>query len=1068
MAALTTADKLAAQNALGLNTEPEVDIQDPAPAPAPNIGPTDQDIADRIEQPKTSFGSAAAASFRVDNSGYAIYENLTDPEFYYDSTFDSIQYMETEDIKTRMGALTLADTDEVSEIMGSAFNRDHADHLLDRLEGKQQDEITISQAGAKGLLARLGANVIDPVDLLVVAAAAPLGGAVKLTKLGRILSIASTAGVSNATIESIVATDNPFRDETDVIFAGLAGITLGGALGTFLSRADNLRMEKLANGVARDHLDSVGASRLVSPEGAPNASLAPRAEQKFDDIFDEDDVPDFAFNRVDKLLTNLRGKLFAGTAAVRQLSSRMLEGGFLKDKTKTRAFTAEGRADAIYRSAMSRMMNQTDPDVTAWAKARGISGPRQSLGVQAGAEFYTEVAQALRGIAGASSEAVRAASRIRPLLDEVYDLAEKAGVKGFEKEKLDNFFPRMYDGAKVNRAIHLYGEDGVSAWVSRAILNEADDMTQELAEKIAKGYTRTLRRSASTIDQNLSHGIPLEDMDRLRELLGDGPDVDGIIDAVEAFKARRAANAGKITHAKSRLRLDESFSAPITRLDGTVETLSMTDLTHNDARRVLSRYFQVLSGHIGLAREVGIKSRADFDTLKTAAIAKGEVIGIPPNQLEKEGLALEQAYKLLTGVSIEDDIASAGSQLSRVARDVNFTRIGGKFGVAQIAELGNIVGVAGVRAFLRHLPELQRLTRRAADGQLDNRVARQLEEWFGPGTDFETHPAIKAFDQYGEGYNLTTRTGRTLAAVDAPLQVAKRTASVASLMAPINARLEKMAGVMHVLDVTDAARGKGKLNAARWRGAGLDDTMQARVLTEMKHAEFDGGTLKDLHIDRWDVDVADNFSQALRRQASLTIQRNDLSDLPVAMLKSPVAKLIFQFKSFMIGSINKQLNRGIHYRDIETATSWMAGMFFAGIAYIGQVSIDQANDPEKRKELLTPEKIAATAFQRAGFAAILIPPAATVVSLFGYDKFFNQRTSGLASSILSMDSNPTSGLLKDIEGTLRLPLNLLSDDYRFSQADLRRMTRILPFHRVLAVKNALHLLEEQLPKTSRR
>jgi hypothetical protein len=242
----------------------------------------------------------------------------------------------------------------------------------------------------------------------------------------------------------------------------------------------------------------------------------------------------------------------------------------------------------------------------------------------------------------------------------------------------------------------------------------------------------------------------------------------------------------------------------------------------------------------------------------------------------------------------------------------------------------------------------------------------------------------------------------------------------------------------------------------------MSDEMQGRVFEAIKkHAKFaPNGKLLDLNVSKWNYEVSDNFGLSLRRQASFTIQRNDLGDIPEAM-RNPAGRLLFQFKSFMFGSIVKQLQRGAHYRDIETFVAWSTSMMLASTVYVAQTSIDNALSSEERKKALSPEKIAGAGFSRAGWTALLVPIAATASDLAGYDGMFNHRYSGLQASLLSVDSNPTGSLVRSVLGTLTEPLDLLDDDALFADREAAKdVMNILPFNRLLGIKNALHLFDE--------
>ena len=105
-------------------------------------------------------------------------------------------------------------------------------------------EDILSEAGFTGFMARMAAAFIDPAAIGLSAMTAGLAGAVshgpkafRLAKIAsgslrrtRVAKVAFFSGVENAAIESFVAADNPTRSSADVIYAGMAGVVIGGGL----------------------------------------------------------------------------------------------------------------------------------------------------------------------------------------------------------------------------------------------------------------------------------------------------------------------------------------------------------------------------------------------------------------------------------------------------------------------------------------------------------------------------------------------------------------------------------------------------------------------------------------------------------------------------------------------------------------------------------------------------------------------------------------------------------------------------------------------------------------------
>lgn len=822
--------------------------------------------------------------------------------------------------------------------------------------------------------------------------------------------------------------------------------------------------------ILRDHAEDDWASKNLSESG----------EETLDRVTGGETAPEYVplFSMMDGLTTNLRGKFKDGTESGRAMYDSLFEGGFIRDKTQVRQHTAEGYADAIDRSVGARLIRDSDPHFKEWAKERGI-GPKQAdITIQAGEDFYSEVGLAMRGISdeAISPQAKAAASKMQDSFRQIWDAAQKAGVKGFEGDPLDNWMPRIYNARRMTDLFRKHEEGAVREFFFRSIKSaQGDEITDELARIFSKSMVRTLRRSNAGMDNNMAGGISIDDAEKLREFFIDGlkgrdlekaeADFTRAQELLAAEKASKGTDAGKIDRAKRRVRLDEGFRAEVQAKDGSLTDLKFTDMLHNDARAVGLRYIQVMAGHIGLARK-GIKSSADFESTLNGIISREEARGIDPHQIRTEVEALRRGHRLLTGRSVEVDPSGTGSQLSRSVRDLNFVRSSGSFGMAQLAEYGNTIAVGIGRVLGRDLPEFVGLTARASDGTLDNKLAAQLEDWYGPGTDFMRNPAIRGFDEFGEGFEGSSKLQQGLAKADVPIQIGKRVASVVSFMGPIVTRMERQASIGHVLEFTSRVR-KGQLSfgdakAARWRGAGMSNEMQSRVFNEINtHAKFDAnGRLLDMNVQKWDVEVADNMQHSLRRQSSFTIQRNDLADIPESM-RGPVGRLAFQFKAFMFGSIVKQLERGIHYRDIETFVAFTTSWFIASMAYVGQTYLETISNPELREEKLTLEQIAGAGFSRAGWTALLVPIAATVADITGNDDMFNHRYSGLQASLLSFDQNPTSQLIGSVFGTLTEPLDAIDSEATFGDREAgQQLLQALPFNRVLGVKNVLHLLDE--------
>lgn len=1062
----------ATRGALGLqgaDTAP-VDIKPlPASAAPDTVGIQSQKQLDEIAEYniEASFMEALGAAFLSENSLVGLSRMGTEGGFEYDHSFNSLERIQQD--KELLDTLQHADQEELYERLGAAQNEAHYDWLLQNAEDDNLKEQAIQSAGGAGFGARMIAAIGDPIELSVAAAT---GGGSMLLKGGRMANALRTGAVvsgTNMAIEGVIADQNVTRRDLDIVFAGAAGFGLGSLIGG-ASRATSKSVKAAVEKELRNGPDSVGSARTDFVSDADDAALsASPSEIRARQIAGDEPAPEFHFRFLQKLQVNLQGRLFfSADADLRSVAANMLEGGH--QKSGARKFTAEGRANHLHRTFENNMYKSTLSDFKEWADSQNIGWFGRNIRAKPGEDFYSEVALALRDPewARVSPQAQAAAKKIRPMLDDYWEMGHKLDLPGFAGTKPDNYFPRMYQPTKVLAARTRYGEKGLKVFFREALMNAVDDMPEELATRVAAAYTRRISRTAAGMDEGITNGIPLDDLAALKEFFDGDEDLDKIVDLIEGFNAQRkeVASGGDFQFAKRRTVIDEGYEMVMP--DGS--TLRLHDLVENDARRVLGRYSQVMSGHLGLAQEAGIKSRSDLNAVKRArlqrAMDEGSETQLAKAQDEVE--ALEQAYKLITGTSLDVDPHSALNQGTRVMRSYNYSRVGGSFGVAQLPEAALVLAEGGFVQFLRNVPALRQVLKRGADGQLEMPLARAMDDMFSPGTDWIRNPAISAQDDFGEGFS-DSAFGNLLKKIDPALQSAGRLTGALSLMAPVNASLQRLAGITYAQRMFRLAR-KSKLSdseVARLRAAGISEEMQERVFKGLKeNSTSKGAKLEDVSTEWADREAQDFFRMAGHREMRRMIQENDFGNTS-AFAQKAMGRVIFQFMSFMLNSVNKQLLYGVAHRDITTFVAFNTAMFFGGMAYIGQTVVNHQNNPKRLKERLEPGMVARAAFSRAGWTAILVPTIDNALWLTGHDPAFaHARTSGLGTTLLT--SNPTVAGIQDLANAARMPIAMLGSDYTFSQEDSRRLQRLAMFQRTLALQNLFDMIHNELPKRSQR
>lgn len=95
---------------------------------------------------------------------------------------------------------------------------------------KERNQI-LARNGFAGFGAQLAAAAFDPVGWAVSLTAAPVAGAIKVGRIGRILKTAAVAGAENAAIEAVINQGDYQRSADDVLVAAGFGMIMGGTIG---------------------------------------------------------------------------------------------------------------------------------------------------------------------------------------------------------------------------------------------------------------------------------------------------------------------------------------------------------------------------------------------------------------------------------------------------------------------------------------------------------------------------------------------------------------------------------------------------------------------------------------------------------------------------------------------------------------------------------------------------------------------------------------------------------------------------------------------------------------------
>jgi hypothetical protein len=961
----------------------------------------------------------------------------------------------------------------------NAVSKQHAIAIRQRAQEMVETDRKLGELGGWGTALQIGAAVLDPIaigaSLLTEGAAAPYIFAAKASRLQRALRAGTTAAAINASVEGYIASQDPTRGWTDVLLAGATGLAVGGALGAFVPSRGDLELEQIGRSLQREFTQQEGSNSSMGAAFVGEGQATPTAAER-QLAAAEGSAPMSALGtaRIDMV-----GRLKQSVhPIVRRLAGALAEDGVGNADGSLLARSASENVTLAVKTRMSDFYRTAEPAFKEWAKAMGIPLWKRAAYREL---FFEEVGKAVRRPAGSYTDNVnvnKVADKMRQAQADLLQFAREKGLRGFDKvAENSEYLMRVFHQRRLDDITARFGEGKVTRMVANALISKSTDVDYEDALEIAKAYLKSIR-SQKYQDVKLAHVFSEDQADLLEELLIESGDIpaDRIASIVGNVRKPQAAE-GKIARAKRRLKLDEAYRETYIDADGVQHTIGIEDFLDNNAERLMTLYTRQVAGAGFMEEALGqfkverLSGATDdaapsFNTILQHIRDTAGEFGMKPAQLQTEIDRLETLYKAVLGLPLNK--GGKGAEALRMLRDYNFIRVMNQVGFAQIAEIGNIVGMTGWKATMQHVPALRNIFKRAQNGRMDDALLDEIEVIWGLGTDRLRHTASNRMDDYG------VYEGAGIGKFDDLLQRAKHVTADISLMAPVNMALQRMAGRAAVQRWMNDALGGRSFSTKRLHSMGVSEEMAGRIKAQMlDHVDTQEGLLgravKRLNIDEWtDDEAASAFINAVDRWSKKIIQENDIGQMSQWMT-TDLGKTLIQFRSFMISAWAKQTLSGVHLRDWDTFMAWSTSILFGGLSYMAQTHINAVGREDRKeylKERLSGEALGRSAFQRAGFSTIVPGAVDTMLWAAGHEPVFAYgRTTGLSSSALL--GNPTTDLMdKSLKALRGVTASTLRDDYSYSQQDFRALTSILPFQNAMGIRNIYQMLGQTLPRFS--
>lgn len=453
---------------------------------------------------------------------------------------------------------------------------------------------------------------------------------------------------------------------------------------------------------------------------------------------------------------------------------------------------------------------------------------------------------------------------------------------------------------------------------------------------------------------------------------------------------------------------------PVTLPNG--QQFSVNDLRDFDMKHVMPAYDRRVDGDIAIMGGTG-KTTAELKDAIMALDKKSEGKGTMKGEVE----ALKDTVKILTGRARRNH-DTVGDTMVRALSDMSFFTKNAYMGLQNLTEISGMLAKGNIRAMLHGIPALRDLAFR--NKPVSGSELKELHSMvFGKEFDQLIRPTRQDIIQrLRESTDTPDVAAKVVGSIKHTTQELAARSPLTKFLNGTSNYLLDMArqGVMGDV-VTHAITGKGankwikgdmlksaSISKEQWEG------IQALIRENVTRGEDGKFTFKDKRklandpraMDLWRLadKVAD---ETMLRPHKVSLQDSHAFGAP--------AKLVLQFKSFVIKSMNSKFIRSGHeafknHRAMDMALTYAISGGIAGSYYVAQAHLKAAGLPKEQqkdylKKALDPKMIAYAAASRSSHLGSPLSIANFAMGAAGYDQGLMVRSTILPKGPYQKEQN---------------------------------------------------------------
>lgn len=453
---------------------------------------------------------------------------------------------------------------------------------------------------------------------------------------------------------------------------------------------------------------------------------------------------------------------------------------------------------------------------------------------------------------------------------------------------------------------------------------------------------------------------------------------------------------------------------PVTLPNG--QQFSVNDLRDFDMKHVMPAYDRRVDGDIAIMGGTG-KTTAELKDSIMALDKKSEGKGTMKGEVE----ALKDTVKILTGRARRNQ-DTVGDTMVRALSDMSFFTKNAYMGLQNLTEISGLLAKGNTRAMLHGIPALRDLAFR--NKPVSGKELKELHSMvFGKEFDDLIRPTRQDIIQrLRESTDTPDVAAKVVGTVKHTTQeLAARSPFTKFLNGTYNYILDMARqGVMGDV-VTHAITGKGankwikgdmlksaSISKEQWEG------IQALIRENVTRGEDGKFTFKDKRKLANDPRAMDLWRLA-DKVADETMLRPHKVSLQDSHAFGATAKLVLQFKSFVIKSMNSKFIRSgneafKNHRAMDMALTYAISGGLAGSYYVAQAHLKAAGLPKEQqkdylKKALDPKMIAYAAASRSSHLGSPLSIANFAMGAAGYDQGLMVRSTILPKGDDKRDRN---------------------------------------------------------------